>query len=182
MFLCDVDCLQDMFRGMPACCIVIYRTLKFCVVYLHILKVCVCHNLTSKKKYLIFIPIFYFLPLVPVFFFRIISSFLSYSLHTSFPSFLFLSFFQSPVSTSLFSFSSLYRFLPCHFSTCIYLISAISLFLCLYELGGMQLRSPDVVFKWLAFVRLLGVMSRVHISTYRYHLCTVCGRIQILWY
>ena len=84
------DCLQDIFRRMPACCIVIYRTMKFYVVYLHILEACVCHNLTSQRKIPYFNPYFLFFILAPIFFFCIVSLFLSYSLHTLFSSFLFL--------------------------------------------------------------------------------------------
>jgi hypothetical protein len=140
------DCLQDMFRRMPACCIVMSLTMKFCVVYLHILEACACHNLTSQKKYRIFIHTSPPTPRSMSFSFVLFSRF--FHIHFIHPFlYLFFSFFQSPVMTSFFPFFSLSLFLPCHFSICISLISAISPFLCLYELAVLQLRSPDVASK-----------------------------------
>jgi hypothetical protein len=113
-------------------------------VYLHILETCVCHNLTSQEKISYFYPYFLFFFSLPLSFsFFIVSSFLSYSLHTLFPSFLF-SFLQSPVMTYFFPFSSVSLCFPCHFSACISLISAISLFLCLYELAVCNSGHPTL--------------------------------------
>ena len=94
------DCLQDTFIGMPACCIVIYRTVKFSVMYLHILEACVCHNLTSQKK-------IYFYPHL-IFFSPLSRSFLSYCFLVSF---IFTSYILSLIYFSLLLPISRYDFL-----------------------------------------------------------------------
>lgn len=53
------DCLQLIFQGLPACCVVLQRTIQFvCCVFPCCVDLCVCHNLIDQKNIEVFIHTF----------------------------------------------------------------------------------------------------------------------------